>query len=279
MKNIIYPCLWFDGNAKEAAEFYCSVYSNSKIIADTPMVVTFELNGQKFMGLNGGPEYPPNPSISFFVLCETVEEIEQTWHKFMEGGNVLMPLNKYEWSEKYGWVQDKFGISWQLAYGKMQDVGQKFSPTLMFTNKQAGKAEQAIKFYTSVFGNSSIVGILKYAAGENDVEGTVKHAQFKLGQQGFMAMDSSLPHGFNFNEAISFVVDCNTQEEIDFYWNKLTKGGEENKCGWLKDKFGVSWQIVPTILGKLMSEPERAPRMMQAIRQMKKFDIEKLVNA
>lgn len=279
MKNIIYPCLWFDGNAKEAAEFYCSIYSNSKIIADIPMVVTFELNGQKFMGLNGGPEYPPNPSISFFVLCETVEEIEQTWHKFMEGGNVLMPLNKYEWSEKYGWVQDKFGISWQLAYGKMQDVGQKFSPTLMFTNKQAGKAEQAIKFYTSVFGNSSIVGILKYAAGENDVEGTVKHAQFKLGQQGFMAMDSSLPHGFNFNEAISFVVDCNTQEEIDFYWNKLTKGGEENKCGWLKDKFGVSWQIVPTILGKLMSEPERAPRMMQAIRQMKKFDIEKLVNA
>lgn len=279
MKNIIYPCLWFDGNAKEAAEFYCSVYSNSKIIADTPMVVTFELNGQKFMGLNGSPEYSPNPSISFFVLCETVEEIEQTWHKFMDGGNVLMPLNKYEWSEKYGWVQDKFGISWQLAYGKMQDVGQKFSPTLMFTNKQAGKAEQAVKFYTSVFGNSSIVGILKYAAGENDVEGTVKHAQFKLGQQGFMAMDSSLPHGFNFNEAISFVVDCNTQEEIDFYWNKLTKGGEENKCGWLKDKFGVSWQIVPTILGKLMSEPERAPRMMQAIRQMKKFDIEKLVNA
>lgn len=279
MKNIIYPCLWFDGNAKEAAEFYCSIYNNSKIIADTPMVVTFELNGQKFMGLNGGPKYSPNPSISFFVLCETVEEIEQTWHKFLDGGTVLMPLNKYKWSEKYGWVQDKFGISWQLSYGKMQEVGQKFSPTLMFINKQAGKAEQAVRFYTSVFDNASIAGILKYAAGENDIEGTVKHAQFKLGQQVFMAMDSSLPHAFNFNEAISFVVDCHTQEEIDFYWNKLTEGGQENRCGWLKDKFGVSWQIVPTILGKLMSDPEKAPRVMQAFMQMKKFDIEKLVNA
>lgn len=139
MNQEIYPCLWFDGKAKEAANFYCSVFKNSKIINETPMVVIFELNGKKFMGLDGGPE-------------------------------------------------------------------------------------------------------------------------------------------FEFNESISFVINCDTQEEIDYYWNALTAGGKEGKCGWLKDKYGISWQIVPAILGKLMSDPEKAPKTMYAFMQMKKFDIEKLIN-
>ena len=137
MKNQIYPCLWFDGKVKEAAEFYCSVFKNSTIIQDTAMVVTFELNGKKFMGLNGGPM-------------------------------------------------------------------------------------------------------------------------------------------FKFSEAVSFVVDCENQEEIDYYWDKLTEGGRESQCGWLKDRFGISWQIVPTILGELMSDPEKAPKVMEAFLKMKKFDIQKL---
>ncbi len=278
MENQIYPCLWFDGNAKVAAEFYCSVFDNSRITSDNPLVVVFNSSGQKFMCLNGGPAYKPNPSISFYVICETIIEIETAWNKLKEGGNVLMPLDKYDWSEKYGWVQDKFGISWQLAFGEFKDVGQKFTPTLMFTKKQAGRAEEAISLYTSVFDNSSIVGILKYTAGENDVLGYVKHAQFKLGQQVLMAMDSSLSHDFYFNEAVSLVVECDTQKEIDFYWGKLGLEGEEGQCGWLKDKFGVSWQVVPSILGKLMNDPEKAPRVMQAFMKMKKFEIEKLVN-
>jgi len=136
----IYPCLWFNGQAKAAAEFYCSIFKNSKIMADTPMVVTFEINGSKFMGLNGGPH-------------------------------------------------------------------------------------------------------------------------------------------FQFNEAVSFVVDCETQDEIDYYWGRLTEGGQESMCGWLKDKFGVSWQIVPTVLGQLLSDPTRAERVGKAFMQMKKFDIEKLKQA
>jgi predicted 3-demethylubiquinone-9 3-methyltransferase (glyoxalase superfamily) len=279
MENQIYPCLWFDGNAKLAAEFYCSVFDNSRIASENPLVVVILSSGQKFMCLNGGPEFKPNPSISFYILCETINEIETAWNKLLDGGNVLMPLDKYDWSEKYGWVQDKFGISWQLAFGKFQDVGQKFTPTLMFTNKQAGRAEEAIGFYTSIFDNSSIVGILKYTAGENDVEAYVKHAQFKLGQQVFMAMDSSLSHNFIFNEAISLVLECDTQKKIDHYWEKLGIEGEEGQCGWLKDKFGVSWQVVPAILGKLMNDPEKAPGVMQAFMKMKKFEIEKLVNA
>ncbi|MEQ6118654.1 VOC family protein [Reichenbachiella sp. MALMAid0571] len=140
MKNEIYPCLWFDGKAKSAADFYCSVFKNSKITTDSSGVVIFELNGKKFMGLNGGPKY-------------------------------------------------------------------QFSP------------------------------------------------------------------------ATSFVIECETQEEIDFYWEKLGEGGVHNQCGWLDDKFGVSWQIVPAILGELMSDPDKAPRVMQAFMQMGKFDIEKLLNA
>ena len=279
MKNKIYPRLWFNGNAKEAATFYCSVFNDAQIKADTPLVVTFESAGQKFMCLNGGPQFRFNPSISFFVLCETEEEIDKAWNSLVAEGSVLMPLGKYDWSEKYGWVQDRFGISWQLSFGKMQDAGQKFTPTLMFTGEQHGKAEEAVHFYTSVFDNSTIIGILRYSKDDNDVEGTVKHAQFKLGENVFMAMDSSLPHAFGFNEAISFVVECENQEEIDYYWSKLTEGGSEGQCGWLKDRFGVSWQIVPIILEKLMQEPEKSTRVMQSIMQMKKFDIEQLQNA
>src|SRR5436190_16783521 len=109
MTNQIYPCIWYDGNAKEAAEFYCSVFKNSKITSENPMVVIWEMNGEKFMGLNGGPMFKVNPSISFYVVCETMEETDAVWKKLNEGGTVLMPLDKYDWSEKYGWVQDKFG--------------------------------------------------------------------------------------------------------------------------------------------------------------------------
>lgn len=279
MKNPIYPCLWFDGKAKEAADFYCSVFTNSKITAENPMVVTFESAGQKFMCLNGGPMFTLNPSISFFVMCGTEAEIDNTWNKLTDGGFVLMALGEYPWSEKYGWVQDRFGVNWQLALGQLSEVGGKFTPSLLFTEKQDGKAEEAVHFYTSVFDNSSIAGILKYAEGEPNRTGTVKHAQFKLDKNVFMAGDGGSTHQFSFNEAISFVIDCENQEEIDYYWSKLTEGGEESQCGWLKDQFGVSWQIVPVILGELMKDPERSQRVVQAFMKMKKFDIEALLKA
>lgn len=140
MTNQIYPCLWFDSQARAAADYYCTIFKNSKITSENPMVVTFELNGTKFMALNAGPE-------------------------------------------------------------------------------------------------------------------------------------------FKFNEAVSFVVDCDSQEDLDYYWDNLTKGGIEGQCGWLKDRFGVSWQIVPTVLGKLMSNPEKSQRVMQKILQMKKLDIRQLETA
>lgn len=278
MENPIYPCLWFNGNAKEAAGFYCSVFDNSRITIDTPMVVEFNLNGQKFMGLNGGPAFTPNPSISFFVVCETLQETEETWQKLSASGTVLMELDKYEWSEKYGWVQDRFGISWQLSFGQLADVGQKFTPVFMFTNEVAGKAEEAIEFYTSIFEGSSVTGILRYPEA-TDEKGWIQHAQFRLGQQVFMVMDSTIPHAFGFTEGISMVVSCESQEEIDHYWNSLTKGGQESMCGWLKDPYGVSWQITPAQIGTLLSDPTRAPKVMDAVMTMRKIDLERLVQA
>lgn len=277
MKNKLYPCLWFDGKAKEAATYYSSVFANSQIISENPLVVLFELDGIQFMGLNGGPQFKINPSISFFVFGDSAEDIDKKWKLLSDGGSVMMPLDKYPWNEKYGWCQDKFGVTWQL----MMNPGaqQKIVPSFMFTQQQSGKAEEAIKFYTSIFKNSEVQMISRYEKGEADVEGYIKHARFNLNGQEFAAMDSSGPHAFTFNEGISIVVPCDNQEEIDYYWNKLTEGGKESQCGWLKDKFGVSWQIVPVILGKLMSDPAKGKRVMDVMMKSVKFNIEELENA
>jgi len=277
--NTIYPCLWFDNTAKEAADLYCTAFKDSRITAANPIVVTFDLRGQRFMALNGGPQVKPNPSISFYVVCASKEEVQQAWDTLLDGGQAMMPLGTYPWSEYYGWIQDKFGVTWQLALGKIEDVGQKFSPTLMFTGKNAGKAEEAIKLYTSLFEPGSIKGIMRYAPGEGIDEGKIKHAQFTLGNYVMMAMDSSLPHAFTFTDGISLAVVCDTQEQIDYFWDRLTDGGEESMCGWLKDRYGVSWQIVPSVLEKMMSHPDKSKAVVQAFLKMRKFDIAALEDA
>lgn len=280
MNNSIYPCLWFDGKAKEAAEFYISVFENGKICADTGMVAIFELHGKKFMGLNGGPTFTINPSISMFVTCADDEEIEKYWNKLTDGGMAMMPLNKYPWAEKYGWVKDKYGMTWQLMIGDLSQVSQKINTAFLFANHQYGKAKEAIALYTSIFPNSTAHYQELYKEGEGQPAGYLKFGHFTLNGELFAAMDGPGDHAFEFGEGLSLVVDCDTQEQIDHYWNKLiADGGQESQCGWLKDKFGVSWQIVPTILGKLMNDPERGPRVMQAFMKMKKFDIEGLLNA
>lgn len=282
MSNKIYPCLWFAEKAKEAAEFYCSLFPGSSITVDTPMVVNFQVNGQKFMGLNGGPMFKPNASLSFFVISESDDEIEMLYNKLSEGGFVMMPLNKYDWSERYAFVQDRFGFAWQIMKGKYSDVNQKITPSFLFVGKKFAKAEEAVKFYTGLFPGSNIQGILLYQPNEGPAAGSVKHSQFSLGDQVFMAMDGYGEHAFDFNEALSLVVECKDQAEVDYYWEKMTAdGGQESMCAWLKDKFGVSWQIVPKQLELLLGSPERekAERAMQAMLKMKKIIIADLQKA
>jgi predicted 3-demethylubiquinone-9 3-methyltransferase (glyoxalase superfamily) len=281
MTHNIYPCLWFDGNAKEAATFYCSIFSNSKITTDNGMVVMFEIEGKKIMGLNGGPMFSINPSISFFVTCQSNEEIENIWNKLIDGGSTMMALDKYPWGEKYGFVKDKYGMTWQLIYNTTATNNQKIMMSILFVGEQFGKGEEAMKYYTSIFSNSNVISakIIEEGQPQPAVAGTLEFGQFNIGDEKFVTMDGAGDHKFQFNEGLSFVVECDTQEEIDNYWNTLTQGGSESQCGWLKDKYGVSWQIIPSILSKLMSDVEKAPRVMRAFLKMKKFDIETLLNA
>lgn len=279
MKKQIYPGLWFNRNAKEAAEFYCSVFSNSEIKAESPQAIMFESSGEKFLCINGGPEFAPNPSISFFVIFEDKKELDKAWEKLIENGKVLMALDQYEWSARYGWLEDKFNISWQLALEKIKNVGQVFTPSLLFTGEQNGKAEEAVHYYTSIFTNSGIVGIHKYSGKDDDIKGNVAHAQFTLNGNVLMAMDSSHAHQFVFNEGISLVVECSTQEEIDYLWEKLSAVPGAEQCGRLKDKYGISWQIIPDSLNQMMTHPFKSGHVVETFMKMKKLNISKLKEA
>ncbi|MBC7848773.1 MAG: VOC family protein [Chitinophagaceae bacterium] len=280
MKEKITPCLWFNAQAQEAATLYCAVFENAKITSQSPIVTEISISGQQLILLDGGPIYQPNASISFYYICENEQELNNIWKSFSEGGKIMMPLDKYPWGEKYGWIADKFGVSWQIALGKISDVGQKITPSLMFVGDQYGRAQEAIDHYSTIFKDPSIDGVLKYGANESpDEEGKVKHAQVSLSGQKFMFMDSAHAHQFNFSEGISLTIHCENQEEIDYYWGRLTESGNESMCGWLRDKFGVSWQVIPRMLSKIMSDPKKSGKAVKAFMTMKKIDIEQIVQA
>ena len=292
----ITPFLWFDNQALDAANFYASVFKNARVKTTTRyskegaaasgvpegsiMTVSFEIEGQEFTAMNGGPVFRISPAISFMVNCRTREKVDDLWVKLSEGGKVMMDLDKYPFSERYGWVEDKFGVSWQIILGKDTQI---IAPCLMFTKEQCGKAEEAINYYMSLFKNSSVETVQHYEAGEEGPTGAVKYAAFTINGQNFKAMDSGIDVPFAFTPAISFVVNCDTQQQIDYYWDKLTRGGDETaqQCGWLKDKYEVSWQIVPVDLGKMLSDPdpEKSRRVLAALIPMKKLDLNVLQRA
>ena len=152
---------------------------------------------------------------------------------------------------------------------------QKITPCLWFDTE----GEEAAKLYTSVFPNSKILDVARYGSAGPRPEGTVMTVSFELDGQKFVALNGG-PQ-FTFNEAVSFQVMCESQDEVDTYWSKLSEGGEEGPCGWLKDRFGLSWQIVPTRLNELLADPdrERSQRVMQAMLGMKKIEIPELERA
>ena len=290
MQKIV-PHLWFDKEADEASKFYISLFEDSQIISktvlnDTPsgeaQLITIKLAGQEFMLISAGPYFKFTPAISFLIACKSKEEVERLWDKLIVNGSELMPLDSYPFSEKYGWLADRYGLSWQVMYMGEMEAKQKITPTMMFVGDVCGKAEEAANFYTTLFSNSKVSDILRY--GENrlpDKPESVQHMEFDLENQRFAAMDSAYEHKFGFNEAVSFVVNCDTQEEIDYFWQKLSAVPEAEQCGWLKDQFGVSWQIVPTIMKEIMADnnPEKIAAVTAAFLKMKKFDIAELKRA
>lgn len=290
--NKIRPHLWFDKEARMAAEFYVGVFPDSAVtsataLSDTPSgdvdSVTFELAGQPFMAISAGPYFTINPSVSFTVHCATAEEVDAVWAMLIDGGQALMPLDAYPFSARFGWVQDRFGVSWQVMLGASPaGEAQKIVPSLMFTGQNFGKAAEAIGFYTAVFPNAR-AGQVLLQPDESGTEaaGTVMTASFALAGLWFSIMDSGYEHGFNFNESMSFMVRCETQTEIDYYWTQLSADPQAEQCGWLKDKYGLSWQIAPAALDRMMSEgtPEQVARVTQTFLPMKKLDIAELERA
>lgn len=295
MRNIT-PHLWFDKEAKEAAAFYVSVFNASgagdsrikstTVLHDTPSgsvdIVALELAGQEFSFISAGPLFKFNPSVSFLVACTTKDEVDAFWSKLSAGGAALMPLSSYPFSERYGWTQDRYGVSWQVMLFGEHPIEQKITPTLLFVGDVCGRAEEAMRFYTSVFEESAVGNIHRYGKDDSpDKEGSVKHAGFTLEGQQFAAMDSAHAHSFEFNEAISLIVNCDTQEQIDYYWQKLSAVPESEQCGWLKDKYGLSWQIVPAAMNEMLEgkDPIKIARLTEAFLKMKKFDIAALKRA
>lgn len=287
----ITPHLWFDKEAKEAAAFYASTFKDSKIksastLHNTPSgsvdLVAVQLAGQEFRFISAGPLFKFTPAVSFLVACDTKEAVDTLWKSLSQGGSALMELGAYPFSERYGWTQDRYGLSWQVMFMGGREVKQRITPTLMFVGNQAGRAEEAINFYASVFHNTKVDHIMRREKNEGpDKEGTIKHAGFTLEGEEFAAMDSAGAHNFTFNEAISFIVNCNTQAEIDYYWEKLSADPKAEQCGWLKDKFGLSWQVVPALMGEMLQDKDskKIARVTEAFLKMKKFDIAKLKEA
>jgi len=297
----IIPHLWFDGQAEEAVAFYTDLFGEGRTHSITRygsegveihgrppgsvMTVEFDLLGYRFIALNGGPHFQFTPAISFFVTRESEAEVDHLWEGLSEGGMVMMPLERYPWSERYGWVQDRFGVTWQISLGQVAEVGQPIAPSLLFVGDQYGRAEEAIRLYTSTFPDSEVQGILRWEAGEQEGEreGAVKHAQFQLCGETFMAMESGYDHPFTFNEAISLLVRCADQEDIDHYWDRLTEGGDPaaQQCGWLKDRFGVTWQVAPGGMEEMLRDPESpgTRRAMRAMFGMKRIDLGELERA
>lgn len=298
IKTKIVPHLWYDKEAKEAAEFYCSIFPDSQItnvttLHDTPTgdcdIVSFELNGQPFMSISAGPLFKLNPSISFFVNFDPSKDsnarknLDATWAKLSQGGTALMPLDEYPFSERYGWIQDKYGLSWQLILSKPEGDERPFIvPSLLFVGTVCGKAEEATDYYLAVFKHTKRGLIARYPQGmAPDKEGSIMFTDFMIENQWFAAMDSAHEHKFAFNEAVSFIVYCDTQEQIDYYWGNLSAVPAAEMCGWLKDKYGLSWQIVPAEMNEMMrgSNKEQMARVTQAFMQMKKFDLAALRKA
>jgi predicted 3-demethylubiquinone-9 3-methyltransferase (glyoxalase superfamily) len=297
----ITPHLWFDKEAKEAAKFYTSVFPESSInyetvLKDTPSgdcdVVSFNVWGQDFMSISAGPLFKFNPSVSFIVNFDPLffkgseadarKTLDKVWEKLSNGGEALMPLDKYPFSERYGWIKDKYGVTWQLMLTDPKgDRRPAIIPSIMFIGKNAGRAEEAIKYYLGIFRNSKMGEAHRYGPDQKpDKEGTLMFADFQLEGQWFAAMDSAHEHKFNFNEAISLLINCKDQKEIDHYW-QLSADPKSEQCGWLKDKFGLSWQVNPSVMDRMLldKDPKKVARVTKAFLKMKKFDLAELERA
>lgn len=288
--NPIVPCIWFDDQAEKAAAFYVATFPDGKVVhavrypreggnpsgkaPGSVMTVDFVVAGRRFTALNGGPMFKPNPSISFFVHLAHPQVFEALHAALLDGGTELMPLGAYPWSPRYAWVADKFGVTWQLSTAP-GTPGPEIVPCLMYTREQNGRAREAVREYVAAFPDSRA-----------DVAGTVEGDgatlfPFELSGQRLAALDGGTGHDFGFTEGLSLQVFCADQAEIDHYSAALSSGGEVGPCGWVKDRYGVSWQVVPAVMLDWMGSRDLAAheRVFEALMPMHKIDLAALERA
>ncbi len=298
MQKII-PHLWLNEEVVKAAEFYVSAFGNGSeitqkiLLKNTPSgdcdFVMFDLAGYSFMGISGaGPHFKLNPSISFMVNFDPSKDkdahkhLDALWEKLADGGKVRMPIDAYPFSERYGWIEDKFGINWQLILTKPEGEPRPFiMPSLMFTGDITGKADEAIDFWVSVFKDSKRGLTAPYPPGASpEPAAKIMFADFMLESQWFAAMDSGHMHKFGFSEAISLLVRCKDQKEINYYSDKLSADPASEQCGWLKDKYGLSWQVSPIAMDEMLQgDQKKVDRVMAAFLRMKRVDLATLKKA
>lgn len=290
--------LWFDRQAVEAATFYANLFPDSGVdhvvtLRNTPSgdcdLVNFHLGGRDFMAISAGPLFQINPSISFLLNFdptndpEALAHLDATWTALAQGGTALMPLQAYPFSRRFGWIRDRFGVTWQLRLTEPGSARRPFLvPCLMFTGPNAGRAQQAIAHYTDLFPESRQATMKVRPVGTGpDEDGSLVLGEFVLLGQWFAAMDSAQAHGFTFNEAVSLLVRCKDQAEIDRYWSDLSAVPEAEQCGWLKDQFGVSWQVAPAEMDTMLRHgtPEQLDCLTKAFLPMQRFDLEALRRA
>lgn len=294
MQKIV-PNIWNRRQAENAGEFYAKAFTgaSSRIESRYPETGLLDFQrdfagealtvgvdipdpaGEKFhlSLINAGEEFSPNPSISFMLNFDPVlfgsasaaqERLESTWAALGARGKVLMPLGEYPFSALYGWVEDRYGVSWQLALGDGTAEARPYViPVIMFGGDAQNRAAEALDFYSSVFDDAQQGAKFAYGAATGPATAdALMFAELRVGEQWFAVIDSGVEQDFSFTCGVSFEVQCADQAEIDRLWNALSAAPEAEQCGWLADKFGVSWQIVPANMGELMSHEGAFERML-----------------
>lgn len=273
MQRIV-PNLWFDRNADEAAAFYAAALpdtlTDARVTYPTEDLPDFQadragetlsvdvvIDGYRMTLINGGPHFTPTPAISFFLnfdpsrLPDARGDLDRVWAALSEGGTVLMPLDAYDFSPHYGWVADRFGVNWQLMLTDPAGEPRPFViPNLMFCGPAQGRAREAVDRYVALFPEARVGNRVAYPDSEEIV-----FSEFQLHGEWLTAMDSAVEQPFTFSPGVSLLVNARGQEEIDHLWEGLSAVPELEQCGWLQDRFGVSWQIAPENIAELMERP------------------------
>lgn len=289
MQKIV-PHLWFDTDVIQATQTYCDLFENSKILDqstlyDTPSgdvnTVAFQLAGMEFQAL-GAPDFPFNPSISLMVACETKEEVDRLYQALIPGGSELMPLDAYPFSKWYAWISDRYGLSWQIMLVDNIEEHPRIRPCLLFGLDACGKAEEAMEHYKNVFSHVQIGYVNRYQEGEAvDPRAKINYGEVTIEGLPLVVMDHGVGGDADFNEAISFIVRCEDEAELDHYWGALSADPEAEQCGWIKDAYGLSWQITPSELETMLLDgnDQQQRAVTQAVLELKKLDMKPLREA